>query len=114
LAAQPEDVKTALASLRQTITATAPDAVESISYDIPTFKYRGKPLIYFAAHQRHCALYGIDVAAHAGDLAGYETSPKGTVRFTPDQSLPEALVRKLVVARMATIDAASRRTRKRP
>ena len=38
--------------------------------------------------------------AHAAELADYRTG-KGSVRFTPDKPLPEALVRKLVEARLA-------------
>lgn len=34
------------------------------------------------------------------DLEGYDTA-KDTVRFTPDRSLPAALVRKIVKARLA-------------
>lgn len=42
--------------------------------------------------------------AHAELLAGYNTS-KGTVRFQPEQPLPEELVHALVRARMAETDA---------
>jgi uncharacterized protein YdhG (YjbR/CyaY superfamily) len=42
------------------------------------------------------------VEAHRSDLAGYETG-KGSIRFVPDRPLPEALVRKLVAARIAEI-----------
>jgi uncharacterized protein YdhG (YjbR/CyaY superfamily) len=56
--------------------AVVPDAIESISYGIPIFKYQGRPLIYCAAAKKHC-LYG---------------TSKGTIRFQPREPLPKALV----------------------
>ncbi len=57
LAALPEDARTALEALRRTIAAAAPVAVESISYGVPAFKYRGRPLVSFGAAKNHCSFY---------------------------------------------------------
>ncbi len=105
LASLPDDARATLEAIRCVIRAAAPDAAEGISYGMPGFKYRGRPLIYFAAAKNHCALYGPAVVAHQEELAGYDIS-KGTVRFPPGEPLPEALVRKLVSARIAEIEAA--------
>ena len=102
LARLPDDQREALEALRQTIRKAAPRAEECISYQIPSFRLNGM-LVGFGATAKHCAFYlmsGQTVAAHEADLAGYDTS-KGTIRFTPDQPLPAALVRKLVKARVA-------------
>lgn len=83
LAALPDDVRTALEDLRETIRAAAPDAEESISYAVPSFKYRGRPLVSFGAGKNHCAFYVQSPAvmdAHQDELTSYDTS-KGTVRF---------------------------------
>jgi uncharacterized protein YdhG (YjbR/CyaY superfamily) len=96
------DKRAALQALRETIRSTAPDAEECISYQIPAFRLNGM-LVGFAAHASHCALYawnGTTVAAFAEELKDYDTS-KGTIRFTPDKPLPEALVRHLVQAKVA-------------
>lgn len=103
-AALPEVQRAVLQKLRETIKAAAPEAAESISYGIPTFKYKGRPLIYFGAAKNHCALYAINTDAHKDELKPYDTS-KGTVRFSPDKPLPEALVKTLVNARIAEIEA---------
>ena len=41
LAPLPADVRSALEQLRRTIKAAAPETTESISYQMPTFKYGG-------------------------------------------------------------------------
>jgi uncharacterized protein YdhG (YjbR/CyaY superfamily) len=104
----PNAPRAALEHLRQTIRQAAPDVSESISYGVPAFKYRGRPLVSFGLAKNHCAFYVQSPAvmdAHAAELAGYDTA-KGTIRFAPDKPLPDALVRKLVKARMAETDAA--------
>ena len=101
-----DDARATLEELRRTINALAPSAVEAISYGMPAFKYQGRPLIYFGAWKNHCALYGMSADAHQDELAAYDTS-KGTIRFPPGEPLPEALVKTLVSARIAEIEAAA-------
>lgn len=111
LAALPADQRAALQSLRQMIAAAAPDAVEAISYALPAFKYRGRPLVSYGASKAHVAFYVMSPATmeeHKGLLAGHATS-KGGIRFQPDKPLPKALVTTLVKARMAETDAAARK-----
>ena len=112
LSTVPDGARATLEQLRRTIKAVAPDAVESISYGLPTFKYQGRPLIYFGAWKNHCALYGLSADAHQDELAAYDTS-KGTIRFPPGEPLPEALVKTLVSERIAEIEAAAARKRKK-
>ena len=111
LARLPEDVREALESLRGTIARAAPEAVEGISYGVPAFKYRARPLVSFGAGKSHCSFYvqspGV-IDAYRDELAAYDTA-KGTVRFTPDEPLPKRLVIKLVQARMAETDSAAGR-----
>lgn len=103
LAALSDDKRSVLEELRKTVRAVAPGAEERISYGLAAFRYRGKMLVAFGATANHCAVYlmsSATVAAHKGELAGYDTS-KGTIRFQPDNPLPADLVRKLVKARIA-------------
>jgi uncharacterized protein YdhG (YjbR/CyaY superfamily) len=108
LAALPADQRAALRSLRRTIAAAAPEAVEAISYALPAFKYRGRPLVSYGAAKTHVAFYCMSPAAmerHKDLLAGYDTT-KGSIRFQPDDPLPDSLITTLVKARMAETDAA--------
>jgi uncharacterized protein YdhG (YjbR/CyaY superfamily) len=103
LAALSKDKRAALEKLRKTIRAAAPKAEECISYGLAAFRLDGKPLVALGATANHCAFYlmsGSMVEAHKDILRNYDTS-KGTIRFHADNSLPAALVRKLVKARIA-------------
>jgi uncharacterized protein YdhG (YjbR/CyaY superfamily) len=96
------DKRAALEALRATIRSAAPEAQECISYQMPAFKLNGV-LVGFAAHANHCALYawnGGTIADFEDELKGFDTS-KGTIRFTLENPLPEAVVRRLVEAKVA-------------
>ncbi len=98
----PKDVRSALESLRKTIKAAAPKAVESISYRIPAFKHHGM-LVGFAAFPKHCSFILMNLPVmeeHKKDLAPYDVSGS-TIHFDSAKPLPATLVRKLVKARIA-------------
>jgi uncharacterized protein YdhG (YjbR/CyaY superfamily) len=108
LARLPLATREALETLRGTIAAAAPEAVEGIGYGVPAFKYRGRPLVSFGAGKDHCSFYVQSPAvmdAYRHELAQYDTA-KGTIRFRPEKSLPSGLVSKLVKARIGEVDAA--------
>ena len=111
LAGLPDDARLALEALRRVIRAASPDAVETIAYSVPAFKYKGRPLVSFSAGRTGkgaCAFYVQSPAlmdAHRDELRGYDTS-KGTIRFKPGQPLPADLVTRLVKERMAQTDGA--------
>ncbi|MDQ6858578.1 MAG: DUF1801 domain-containing protein [Chloroflexota bacterium] len=112
IAAAPEERRRGLERLRKTIRAAAPAAIESVSYGIAGFKYKGKPLVYFGYWKQHLALYGLGarvIKDHAGELKPYEVA-KGTIRFAAGVSAPAPLVRTLVKARVAEVDRGSRGT----
>jgi uncharacterized protein YdhG (YjbR/CyaY superfamily) len=102
LRAVPEDARAALEELRKTIRAAAPGSTEVISYQIPAYKLKGKLLVSFAAHKNHCGFYVMSPAvmrAHAAELQKYDITTGG-IHFSADQPLPEALITKLVRARI--------------
>jgi len=110
LAALPKGSRAALEKLRKTIKAAAPGATETISYQMPAFKEHGRLLVSYAAFKDHCSLFPMSmkvIEAHGEELEPYHTR-KGTIRFTADEPLPAALVKKIVRARIAE-NAARRR-----
>lgn len=104
LAAIAPAARKSLEAFRTAVRAAAPDATEEISYGVPTFKYRGRPLIYVGAWKGHCAFYGVDIERHRSAVSAFEVE-KGTVRFPHGSVVPEELVAALVHGRMADIDA---------
>ena len=96
----PEDVRTILNELRQTIREAAPEAEETINYQIPTFTLHGN-LVHFAAFQNHVGFYPTPsgMEAFKKELAPYKGA-KGSVQFPIDQPLPLPLIRKIVEYRV--------------
>lgn len=94
--AQPEDVQPLLQSIRETIKAAAPEAIEKISWQMPTF-WQGENLIHFAAFKRHIGLYpgGEATAIFAERLVGYKTS-KGTIQLPLGKQIDYELITDIV------------------
>ena len=109
-AALPEDQRALLERMRAKVLRLVPGAVEAMSYGMPTFKLNGRAVVWLAGWKAHCAIYPLTDAfleAHADELAGFRTT-KGSVHFTPEAPLPDALVERLVRARVADIEAGGR------
>ena len=100
LAPLPTEQRLALERLRKIVHSVVPQVEEAISYNMPAFRRDGKWLLWLGASTKHCAIYGVQ-ETEAGELADYDTSGRGTLRFSPEQPLPAALVRKLLKARIA-------------
>lgn len=100
IAAAPKGVQGKLKELRAIIRRTAPGAEEKLSYGMPYYAYHGR-LAYFGIWKDHIGLYIPTpvVEEHEKELRSYETSG-ATVRLPLEKKLPEALIRKLVKARM--------------
>jgi uncharacterized protein YdhG (YjbR/CyaY superfamily) len=92
-----KEQRAALQKLRRDIKAAAPDAQECIAYGIPTFRVDGRVMVSIGAWAEHCAFYtgSTPLVAHRKDLKRYDTR-KGTLRFSPNDPLSAALVKKLV------------------
>jgi len=105
LAGLPEPARSTLNKVRAAIRSAVPaEAVETISYRIPAFKYKGV-LVWFAAFSNHCSLFPTAsvIETFKNELKGFSLS-KGTIHFPTDRPLPATLVKKLVRAQIARIE----------
>ena len=93
-------MKRILSQLRQTIKEAAPEAEETINYQIPTFTLHGN-LVHFAALKNHIGFYPTPsgIEAFKNELAPYKGA-KGSVQFPIDQPLPLSLIRRIVEYRV--------------
>ena len=96
----PEDVRHILNELRQTIKEVAPEAEETINYQIPTFTLNGN-LVHFAAFPNHIGFYPTPsgMEAFKEELSVYKGA-KGSVQFPIDEPLPLPLIRRIVEYRV--------------
>ncbi|MFZ0696796.1 MAG: DUF1801 domain-containing protein [Nitrososphaeraceae archaeon] len=96
----PDDIQSRLESMRQIIKSVIPGAIETISYQIPTFKINNKNIVHFSAYKKHIGLYpGPSAIEHfKEELSQYKWS-KGAVQFPLDNPIPSELVKKIVIFR---------------
>jgi uncharacterized protein YdhG (YjbR/CyaY superfamily) len=100
----PMEVQVVLKKVRHIIRGAAPNATEMISYDMPAFKLQGRPLVYFAAWEKHLGFYATPSgnAAFRKELAPFQGA-KGSVRFPFDESIPFDLIEQITKFRVAEI-----------
>jgi len=105
--------RAALDTLRDVISAAAPDATEGISYSMPAFLLGGKGLVCYAAFRDHYSLFPMSSAVveqHAAEL-GERVTGKGTIQFRYDERLPVGLVKKIVKTRVTELKAKQQKKR---
>ena len=92
--AQDTGFRSQLQSVRKVLIRSLPDAVEKISWSMPTY-WKGHNIIHFAAQKKHIGLYpGPDAVkefAEKLDQAGYKYS-KGSIQITYSDNLPLDLI----------------------
>ena len=102
-----DDQRACLEHLRAVIHAEVPDAEEVISYAMPGFRKPGGKVFAGYAARKNCGYYphsGNILNQFANELTGCKWT-EGAVQFTPANPLPDDLIRRLVRARLAEIDA---------
>jgi uncharacterized protein YdhG (YjbR/CyaY superfamily) len=98
---QSPKIRETLEKIRNVIQKEAPDAIETISYQMPTFKLSGKNLVHFAAWKNHIGFYPTPsgLEEFKEELSKYNGA-KGSVQFPLNQPMPLDLIRKIVRFRM--------------
>ncbi|WP_394993064.1 iron chaperone [Emticicia sp.] len=96
IATQPEATRLILEQLRQIIKEIAPEAEESISYQMPAFKLNGM-LVWYAGYKKHVGFYPSSklIQVFKDELTDYKTS-KGAIQFPLNKPLPVELITKIV------------------
>ncbi len=101
LATLAEPAKSALTAVREAIRDAAPQAEECISYQIPTYKYKGM-LVHFAAFKNHCGFYGVSKTVINGfkdQLPDCKINGT-TIQFKASQGLPADVIKEIVTIRL--------------
>jgi len=93
----PEKAQVLLNQVRSVIRENAPDADESIAYQMPAYKTHGKPLVYFAGFRNHIGFYATPTghAEFSKELSEYKQG-KGSVQFPIDKPMPLELIGRIV------------------
>src|SRR5262245_63594416 len=101
----PADVQEILEEVRAAIRRAAPDAEETISYQMPAFRQHGI-LVYFAAWKKHVGLYPPVTGDKAVEKAvARYAGPKGNLQFPLDEPMPLNLIERIVKLRVKQDEA---------
>ncbi len=88
-----------LKRVKSLVTQLVPGVEEVIGYGIPTFKFKGKSFLHFAAYKDHLSLFPgpAPIKEFEKELAGYTLS-KGTIQFTVEKPLARELLIKIIMS----------------
>lgn len=103
----PEEVQLKMEILRKAIHSQNPDLEEYIGYQMPSFKYKDKPLVYFAAYKKHIGFYPLPDVLKEFENDFIERKfkySKGAVQFPLNEDLPLDLIEKMVMFRISEIN----------
>lgn len=93
------EIREHLFKIRALIHATAPEATERMSWQMPTFYFHGN-LVHFAVQTKHIGFYpGPEgIAAFAHEFKDYKYS-KGAVQFPLNKPIPYDLIQRITAYR---------------
>jgi uncharacterized protein YdhG (YjbR/CyaY superfamily) len=100
LAALPIETQVVVAEMRRRIVAVAPpNAVEAITYQMPTIKLDGKNLVHYAGWRHHVSVYPVPRGDDAllAELERYADG-KGTLKFPLGEPIPYELIERVATA----------------
>jgi len=96
----PGEIQEKLQKVRAAIKSVAPEASETISYQMPTFKLNGN-LVHFAAFKNHIGFFPTSsgVKAFEPELKNY-VHATGSIQFPLDKPIPFLLIKKITKYRV--------------
>jgi uncharacterized protein YdhG (YjbR/CyaY superfamily) len=98
----PDNLYLPLENIRQIIKSLVPDAEETIRYMIPVYKHKGLLVGYGAAKSR-CSFFVMSnevLKDFENELKDFETTDV-SIHFTLDKPIPNELITRIVMARVA-------------
>jgi uncharacterized protein YdhG (YjbR/CyaY superfamily) len=98
----PDQVYLPLENIRQIIKSLVPDAKETIRYMIPVYKHKGL-LVGFGASKNQCSFFVMSSTVLNDikeELKDFETT-SDSIHFTQDMPIPNDLITRIVMARVA-------------
>ncbi|QZY52368.1 iron chaperone [Leucobacter tenebrionis] len=95
-----------LERIRALVTRLVPSVQETMSYRMPTLKYKDRALVYFTASKKHMSFYPSSWAIDElkDRLSDYKTT-EHAVQFTLANPLPDELIEDLVRVHVREIDS---------
>src|SRR5689334_13919473 len=97
IASRPKESRATLEAVRRAIRKALPNAMEGLSYQMPTYTLNGVAVLYFAGWKSHFSLYPASdalVEAFAKELAPFERT-KGTIKFPYSEPVPTRLIERI-------------------
>lgn len=90
--------------LKALVLAKIPEAEQSISYGMPTLKFKNKLIFHVGAFSDHMSLFpGPDAIEAVADKLKDFTTAKGTIQFKVESPLPDTLVNAIIDYRLKDI-----------
>jgi len=104
IAGQPAEIQPILHKVREIIRSAAPEAVEKISWHMPTY-WQKENLIHFSAQKKHLGIHPgyVERLPFADRLKGYKTS-KGAIQFPYDKPIDYDLISDITRWRVSCIE----------
>lgn len=95
-----------LERIRTLVSRLVPGVEETMSYRMPTLKYKGRALVYFTASKKHMSFYPSSWAIEElrDRLSGFTTT-EHAIQFTLNNPLSDDLIEDLVRIHVREIDA---------
>ncbi|HEY3413843.1 MAG TPA: DUF1801 domain-containing protein [Armatimonadota bacterium] len=112
LATVPPAEKAEFQRIRGIVKRLVPSVEEGVSYGMPAYLYNGKPVLSAIANKRFLSIYpfsGKVIDRLKEKLTGFECT-SGSVHFTVERPVPEALLEEIIACRLQEIDAPKRKS----
>jgi uncharacterized protein YdhG (YjbR/CyaY superfamily) len=109
----PDDRQAVMEALRRTVRKAAPQATETIAYNMPALRLRGKFLLSYEAFKKHYSVFPWTdrIAQELGDELKPYIHGKGTLRFPAGEDIPLDLIARIARIRLDEVGESGQQAR---